>query len=414
MQAELDKQAQDTKMQMIQQAIQGATSTVSNLVQASKNKQRDAFVKDLSDYAANQVPKQNVTLPQAGPMLPDYNNIVPSAPVAGSVGDRTSQFPGAPGQVGTSQPGMQALPDVQTQIPDYKKMNAARAAVQLDPKSAADNYIKGQNPTASSSEEIKNVVMPDGSIGMVRINKLTGEVKPINGVQGTGVTPAQRQQQLEIGQQNADTRGENAHTNQSRFVTVTGNKFADATDVTKMADYSRLTAAKRLNQFVDQIKTSATGFQMKEASSLLASILQGGGKGTPIAEKLIDQMTPSTLKGTAMQKLEWLTNNPKSVDQGKFLELMANTGDREAVAAEDNLRQHQAEAVNKYGKKLKSLDPKRYNDVMSSAGLSEDNIDEQGRFIRTPSTRSLLPNYHDVVKQGKGTDLGGGFSYTVK
>lgn len=414
-QAEMDQKYSQQRGQMIQEAVQSASSVVDSMVQRSKNKQKADFIKSLGDAMAAQVPQQNVTLPQAGPAVPDYSNPTTDVSPMGPVSEHSSLFPDATGNVGMNIPAQTPLPPVQTTQPDFNKMNAIRASVKLDPKTAADNYLKSTNPTAAGDFELKTGA--DGK--MYKVNKLTGAVAPVGGPDGfqtNAVTADQRKTQMDVNQQNADTRAENAGTNASRFVAVQGNKFADATDVTKMPDYSRLTAAKRLDQFVQaNSKGPITAQMMKDASIMLASMLNGGGKGAVVAEGLIDDVTPKTLKGNAMNKLQWLTSNPQDVGQGKFLEIMKHTSDREAAAAEDNLRQHQVEAIRKYGGKMKQLDPKRYQEVLDSTGLSEENIDEKGRFKRTAKVRSLLPNYMDNIPSSSGgTDLGNGFSYVVK
>ncbi len=401
MEIEAQQQRRQQNLQELSQAVQMGTQLTSTLVQRSKDAQKDAFVKSLGDAMAANVP--TTSIPVQGPSLPTFD-------LQGNASDRSSLFPNAPGGVYQENAGP-PLPPIQTQDPI--KMAQLRAATALDPKAAADAVLKNSTGTgAATGWETKTYLKPDGSIGYVDHNKLTGENRPFAGnIQGTGVTPADRQRTMDIAQQNADTRGENANTNQSRFVTVTGDKLAAAVDPTKLRDYDRLTAGKRLDQFIQSTQGTAIKQQVTEASSLLASMLQGGGRGGVVSEKLIEQLTPSTLKGTAAEKLQWLTNHPESVDQQQFLDLFEKTALREATAGEDNIRQQQVEALKKY-EKVKRLDPKRYAEIQQSVGLTDENIDANGRFVRTPNTRSILPNYNDQTS--KGFDLGGGFSFKVK
>ncbi len=169
------------------------------------------------------------------------------------------------------------------------------------------------------------------------------------------------------------------------------DKAAKATDPVNLRDYDRLGAAKRLSAFVESTGGKAIGMQVREASTMLASMLTGGGRGSVVSEKLIEQLTPRTLKGTAMEKVQWLKNHPESVDQGKFIEIMKNTSDREAKVAEDNIRQQQVQEIRKRKGNFKDEDYKR---ILTSAGLTEDNIDPKtGEFKRTPGMRSILPDF---------------------
>ncbi len=369
-QAQLDQQAQQQKMQMIQSLAQSVGSMVSSSIQASKQKQQQDFL--ANSLAAKYAPDQMA--PQQGPGLPD-----------------------ASGQESS-------LPAVST--PDYLGQNVIKAGVAQDPNKWSDlaAQLMMKPPQAAppaSSMEIKPITNPDGTAGYARVNKLTGEVQPIAGIQGLGVTPEQRNKSLDIQKQNVAARQENADTGVNRFVTNLGDKLAGAVDPAKMRDYDRLTAGKRLDVFVQATQGKAIKQQVVEASSLLASMLQGGGRGGVVSEKLIEQLTPSTLKGSAKEKLQWLTNNPTSVDQQKFLDLFEQTAKREATAGEDNIRQQQVEALRKYAK-VNRLDPKRYKEIQDSIGLSDENIDSNGRFVRTKKTRSVLPNYNDQTNTAPG------------
>lgn len=185
---------------------------------------------------------------------------------------------------------------------------------------------------------------------------------------------------------------------------VEGDKLSDKLDPTKFRDYDRLTAGKRLDQFVKSTNGKAIRQQVVEASSLLASMLQGGGRGGVVSEKLIQELTPTTMKGTAMEKLQWLTNHPQDVDQKKFLDLFEKTAIRESQAAEDNIRQQQVEVLLRH-KHVKRIDPDRYAEILRSTGLDPENIDEaSGKFKRTKKTRSLLPEY-DVSGQSDASGI---------
>lgn len=348
-QIEIDSQ-QRQKEQRIQefgqliQAVQVGSNIAGQMVERQKSNQKQSFVNDLASHLSS------------------------LRPADASFGPLT--------QSQAAMPQMMA---------DAVRANPEPFTTQLAKQAFPDN--KTNTPSAWS---VKTINGPDGNLQYARVNELTGEVIPIQGATAAGMTEPDRQQMLRA-------RDLIATGVSTRTVANEGDKLAAAVDPTKLKDYDRLTAGKRLDAFIQSTGGKATRQQVVEASSLLASMLQGGGRGSVVAEGLIEQLTPNTVKGKALDKLQWLTNHPQDVDQGKFLDLFQKTAIRESQAAEDNIRQQQSQALQRF-KHVKRLDPERYNDILQGTGLTEEEINK-GQFKRTSKTKSVLPNY-DASKSG--------------
>ncbi len=115
--------------------------------------------------------------------------------------------------------------------------------------------------------------------------------------------------------------------------------------------------------------------EQEELAIGLQAMLSGGHGSVEQVKNLV----PQSARGDALKFKEWLLNEPTGLDQTEFVKKMAATVDREHQTIEDQLRQAQVQRLSAHGK-LKKEDPDSYNQVLTSYGISPNDIDENGRY----------------------------------
>lgn len=375
--------------------------------QADAGRKADAFSKQqtFSNLAANPphptvsssvVPTasygQQTTVPTAS-----YD---PSTDTAAPNQDPATLFNNSPSP--NQRPGVTFNPSpVPPQVTQEYARQLQAASLAANPNEWSKQMAENANPKTSSSGNdilIKPVVGADGQLHYARIDKTNNTVNIIDGVQAAGITPQDRALSRGIAADNVSARRDMVNTRKANLVQT-------AADVTKYPDFRRLESGQRLTKFVDQWGNSANNIQVKEAALLFTTMLQGGGTGGQIAERLIDQVTPHSVVGDAKQKLQYLTAHPESVHMGPFIEQMRSSGIRESGVAENAIRQQQARKLQLL-RNSGTIPDDKFDEILATTGMSRKNIGPKGEFIRTSDVAPILPNF-DPAAQSESSSSGG-------
>jgi len=108
----------------------------------------------------------------------------------------------------------------------------------------------------------------------------------------------------------------------------------------------------------------------------LAKLIKGGQATQSEGEALIP---PKTRQAGVEAIKEWLLNEPRGLNQQKFVERMVHSVERQKAVAEDLINKAKAQRVGAH-RKLRELDPEQWEANVISAGLSADNFDEKGVY----------------------------------
>lgn len=118
--------------------------------------------------------------------------------------------------------------------------------------------------------------------------------------------------------------------------------------------------------------------QMEELAIGMNKMLSGSSAGSTTQ---VEALLPHTVRGNSQKLKEWLLNDPQGSDQKAFVARMAETVDREKHIASDQVRGAQVQRLSAYSK-LKKNNPEAYQQILSSYGIDEGDIDENGRYKR--------------------------------
>lgn len=374
------------KLKEIEAAVSIGATFAKGAVEASKLRQQS--------QAASAISQAFYTPGTPGtPAGPPVEQSIPT-PIGineGPPSQSSGAYPGGaqiPAVQGVPQADGSVLPQTPAVAPGAPQPNATSDAILGAAKANPDAVTKAYADMLLGTPKTKyqQIQKQDGTLGLVAIDEKNQTFREIKGLTPAGTNANDRKFVQESGRISANAKSQIAST-------MGGKAVEAAVDPTKLRDYDRLTAGNRLEQFIQQFGNSATRQQVVEASTMLASMLTGGGRGSVVAEGLVNQLTPSTLKGTAMEKLQWFTNHPENADQGKFLKLFQITGQRESRVAQNNLRQNQIQnlqALYKQG----TLTLPEYKAQLSNIGLSMKNVGPNGGYIHTDDVRPILPDFN--------------------
>lgn len=154
---------------------------------------------------------------------------------------------------------------------------------------------------------------------------------------------------------------------------------------------SKILAGERAQQLIDQGKGQKNGLDSRQIEELAQSTsnLLGGGAA---ASARIEALVPHTMFGRAQGLKEWLTNNPQGTGQEEFVKRMEETVNREKKLAETQKSQFQIEGLPAHYA-FQQRNPDQFNRILRSKGISNDMIDENGRFKAPPKDSDEKPSW---------------------
>lgn len=173
-------------------------------------------------------------------------------------------------------------------------------------------------------------------------------------------------------------------------------EMAEALDPTKakggvLADrQKRKDASDRLEVLLTDPKGAEANLnstQMAEAAGSLQSLISPGGHSADEVKHL----TPQSAWGDAKKTIQWLKNEPQGADQQKFVRLMLDTAHRERDIVNEQIKEALIQRVSGFSG-FKRDAPERHQKVMDAAGLSQDEIDEKGRYKKTSGHAQAKPD----------------------
>jgi len=154
-------------------------------------------------------------------------------------------------------------------------------------------------------------------------------------------------------------------------------------------DFERTKAAGRLVVLAQSVQGNPINIQMRELSSGLASLVGGGGSSARIAEKLIDELTPKTLRGKINEQIQFITGIPTPLEQQEFVKLFLKTALREAAESEQIIRSTQLQAI----RNLAGVSEKRKFQLGKDLGLSAKMI-QTGKVVIDKDYIPLIPRFN--------------------
>jgi hypothetical protein len=129
--------------------------------------------------------------------------------------------------------------------------------------------------------------------------------------------------------------------------------------------------------------------QIEELAIGTNSLLSGSSSP---AVSQVKALVPHTIWGDVKKMQEWLTNNPTGTDQLAFVKRMAETVAREKEVAISAIKKVQISRLAQFNH-LKEKDPKQYQNVLSSWGLSEDEINDKGQYKENKPEQTNKPSW---------------------
>lgn len=429
-QAQMDHQAKQDKMQQFQQVAQAVGGLVSSSIEQSKQRQKDDMIKNLANsMAARYAPNQMA--PQMGPGLP------------------TNQGPeyGAP----------QTLPPVLT--PDYAGQNAIKASVVQDPtpwtKQLADQLIQSPLQQAEAQQKSAQAVKDRQLVGPVTpaTSALVTQLHKKLGTQAPDLTNMTEQQ--------ANQYYDNAIKMADKPGSGVPGEIDDAYRKSHMAMAKAIVEGRASpGQLV-----AARGGEKEKLSMLVAEIDPNFDMSlAPQRQKMRNDYTPAgnsgktlTASNTAINHLDLLNEKIDAIDNSNFPKynsianyISKNAGSPEVAslkAAKGLVDGELAKVVAGGSSPTTDTLRKEFNDSFDSAsspaqakaviqtyigllagrvGTVQSNwkqtmgenkppipfITDKAKKILTKN--GVSPDTMESTNTGSGTDLGGGFSYTVR
>ncbi len=120
--------------------------------------------------------------------------------------------------------------------------------------------------------------------------------------------------------------------------------------------------------------------QMEEFALGLSNMLAPGGGGS---REQVKALVPSSAIGDTNKLASWLSNEPRGAGQQAFVKQMADTVDREAGVANDQLNSIRASRVSAHSR-LRQVAPAQFNSILQSYGMDPANVDKSGNYKVPP------------------------------
>jgi len=137
----------------------------------------------------------------------------------------------------------------------------------------------------------------------------------------------------------------------------------------------RKNAADRAGVLFDQYGLNIPAAQTRELATAVGSLLSGGSAS---AVSQIEELVPKSYKGDINAFLSKLTNNPRGLEQQKFIQGYKDTVERERKLANQQLAKIVKQRVSRFGE-LRKLDPETHDRILAESleplGMKPEDLD---------------------------------------
>jgi hypothetical protein len=138
---------------------------------------------------------------------------------------------------------------------------------------------------------------------------------------------------------------------------------------------STINAADRVDAIFKQFPDyNIPKSQTHELATAVAALIGGGN---PQSQKQIDDIVPNSVNKTTEGIAAWLSNDPRGLNQQKFMRLMHETALREREVAEGQKREIINSRVPKWNQ-LYMENPAKYRAILQGQNIKPEEVDEKG------------------------------------
>jgi hypothetical protein len=157
-----------------------------------------------------------------------------------------------------------------------------------------------------------------------------------------------------------------------QFMDKRFTSLSEALDPSKASSRSAMGSAAIAAQRAERLQSLAKAFpsgqlrapEIVELATGLNQMIGGS-----IAVSQIQDLVPHSAIGNSNKFVEWLTNEPTGADQGKLVDRMLGSIDRESYTANQQIKRAQFARVASF-KDLEAKDKNKFEDVLASQGVS--------------------------------------------
>jgi len=331
----------------------------------------------------------------------------------------TALFGPPKGQEGPAQ----QLP-VASPIPETigREERLTQLAGELEPEKAVEGFLEGQKPAST-----KDLLTQQKT--MLQINKLQEE-QATEGPQvdslkkilkkrgftdvelaGSSKGALEKLANLESRQTVAKAREDmatvmsNRLTEQKARTTLTsinklGSRLNPGTSTAQgmKENFRRLTGASRVAVLGQKLKGKLTPQEYRESVTAVASLIQGGSAGR-IAKEQIDELSVDTFGLRFANAKQFILNKPEDARVKAFVDRLIGLSLREALEAEQTIRQAQINEILANREVLEKRNPEAFDQMAKAIGIDLSKIDKghAEEIMDEPNYRSILPLFNPIT-----------------
>lgn len=150
---------------------------------------------------------------------------------------------------------------------------------------------------------------------------------------------------------------------------------------------SMINSADRIDRLFTQFPNyNIPAAQTEELAAATAGLISGGN---PQSQAQINGLIPHSMVGNANKIASWVTNDPKGMQQMKFMKLMHETALRERQVAETQRDGYYAQRIASF-QDLRKADQPTWETKVRAAGMDPEQFDEQGLYIPMKNEKGIL------------------------
>lgn len=258
----------------------------------------------------------------------------------------------------------------QGRLRDAQKERALNRALQAEESKRTAQFREaqlGMDRARLNQEAWEDVATEQG---LFRMNKRTGEFRPLLGPDGQMLKGPKSQLSM-LGQERLVGTLSNSMLKQLD-PSGWGGAIKNQVVSRDQADHVLSLAEKAQGGGYNDLDQR----EMLELAEGFARLVKGG---TPTQHEAASLVPPKNLQAGVAGIMEWLQNEPRGLNQKKFVEKMAHSVRRQKEVAEKIINGAKAQRVAAF-QKLRELDPDQWAANVMSAGLDPAHFDERGVY----------------------------------
>lgn len=324
----------------------------------------------------------------------------------------TALFGPPPGQEGPAQQLPVAAPVPETM---GREERLTELAAQLQPEKSVEKFLTGEKPISTKEQlQINKLQLEQATEGpeVDSLKKLLSK-RGFSEAELVGATKASLEKlaNLESRQTVAKAREDmatvmsNRLTEQKARTTLTsinklGARLNPGTSTAQgmKENFRRLTGASRVAVLGQKLKGDLTPQEYRESVTAVASLIQGGSAGR-IAKEQIDELSVDTFNMRFANAKQFILNNPQDAKVKAFVERLIGLSLREALEAEQTVRQAQINEILANREVLEKRNPEAFDQMAKALGIDLSKI-EKGHaeeIMDEPDYRSILPLFNPIT-----------------